>query len=121
MDGKLMLVSNVRDMTPTEVVQRNKSLADIVHGLKVLKLEIETATVFHRLPEGIKAHASICFLALILYRVMRQFLKLAGSAVQGEKIGNLNIPAVLYYRVKTTPRSTASPPFNLVRPKLWPR
>jgi hypothetical protein len=40
MDGKLLLVSNVRDMTPTEVVQRNKSLADIVRGLKVLKLEI---------------------------------------------------------------------------------
>ena len=74
-----MLVSNVRDMTPAEVVQRNKSLADIVRGFKVLKSESEIATVFHRLPEGIKAHASICFMALILYHVMRQFLMLAGS------------------------------------------
>ena len=30
---------------------------------------------------------------------------LATNAVQGEKIGNLNIPAVLEYRVKTTSKS----------------
>jgi len=34
--------------------------------------------VFHRLPERIKAHASLCFMALIVYRVMRQRLRLAG-------------------------------------------
>jgi hypothetical protein len=44
--------------------------------------EIEIAPVFHRLPERIEAHASICFKALILYRVMRQRLKLAGSDLQ---------------------------------------
>ncbi len=84
MDGKLMLVTNVRDMTPAEVVQRYKSLADIERGFKVLKSEIEIAPVFHRLPERIKAHASICFIALILYRVMRQRLKLAGSELSPE-------------------------------------
>ena len=43
-----------------------------------MKSEIEIAPVFHRLPERIRAHASICFMALILYRVMRQRLKAAG-------------------------------------------
>jgi transposase len=84
MDGKLMLITNVRDMTPAEVVHRYKSLADIERGFKVLKSEIEIAPVFHRLPERIKAHASICFMALILYRVMRQRLKLAGSDLSPE-------------------------------------
>ena len=84
MDGKLMLITNVRDLTPAEVVQRYKSLADIERGFKVLKSEIEIAPVFHRLPERIKAHASICFIALILYRVMRQRLKLAGSDLSPE-------------------------------------
>jgi transposase len=84
MDGKLMLITNVRDMTPLEVVHRYKSLADIERGFKVLKSEIEIAPVFHRLPERIKAHASICFMALILYRVMRQRLKLAGSELSPE-------------------------------------
>jgi len=84
MDGKLMLVTNVRDMPAAEVLARYKSLADIERGFKVLKSEIEIAPVFHRLPERIKAHASICFMALILYRVMRQRLKLAGSALSPE-------------------------------------
>lgn len=84
MDGKLMLITNVRDMAPLEVIRRYKSLADIERGFRVLKSEIEIAPVFHRLPERIKAHASICFMALILYRVMRQRLKLAGSELSPE-------------------------------------
>ncbi len=84
MDGKLMLVTNVQDMGPAEVVRRYKSLADIERGFKVLKSEIEIAPVFHRLPERIKAHAGICFMALILHRVMRQRLKLAGSELSPE-------------------------------------
>jgi len=85
MDGKLLLVTNVADLTPQEIVQRYKSLADIERGFKVLKSEIEIAPVFHRLPERIRAHASICFMALILYRVMRQRLKLAGHASSPER------------------------------------
>ena len=84
MDGKLMLVTNVQDMAAGEVVQRYKALADIERGFRVLKSEIEIAPVFHRLPERIQAHASICFMALILYRVMRQRLKLAGSDLSPE-------------------------------------
>ena len=40
MDGKLLLVTNVADLSPTEVVQRYKSLADIERGFHVLKSEI---------------------------------------------------------------------------------
>ena len=84
MDGKLMLVTNVKDMKADEVVRRYKSLADVERGFRVLKSEIEIAPVYHRLPERIRAHASICFMALILYRVMRQRLKRAGSDLSPE-------------------------------------
>ncbi|MBV8037237.1 IS1634 family transposase [Roseateles sp.] len=84
MDGKLLLVTNVVDLTPAQIVARYKSLADIERGFKVLKSEIEIAPVYHRLPERIRAHASICFMALILYRVMRQRLKLAGHHASPE-------------------------------------
>jgi len=84
MDGKLMLVTNVKDMQADEIVSRYKSLADIERGFRVLKSEIEIAPVYHRLSERIKAHASICFMALILYRVMRQRLKRAGSDLSPE-------------------------------------
>ena len=85
MDGKLLLVTNVVDLTPSEVVQRYKSLADIERGFRVLKSEIEIAPVYHRLPERVRAHAFVCFLALIVYRVMRQRLKLAKSDLSPQR------------------------------------
>ena len=85
MDGKLLLVTNVADLNPEEVVQRYKALADIERGFRVLKSEIEIAPVYHRLPERIRAHACVCFLALIIYRVMRQRLRLAKSELSPEK------------------------------------
>ena len=86
MDGKLLLVTNVVELDPAQIVDRYKSLADIERGFKVLKSEIEIAPVFHRLPERIRAHASICFMALILYRVMRQRLKAAGHVASPETV-----------------------------------
>ncbi len=78
-DGKLALLTNVRDFNSEEIVYRYKSLADIERGFRVLKSDLEIAPVYHRLPERIRAHALICFMALVLYRVMRMRLKANGS------------------------------------------
>ena len=80
-DGKLVLVTNVADLAASEIVTRYKNLADIERGFRVLKSDLEIAPVFHRLPDRIRAHALICFLALVLYRVMRMRLKASGSSV----------------------------------------
>ena len=74
MDGKLLLLTNTPELSAAEVVLRYKSLADIERGFRVLKSEIEIGPVHHRLPQRIRAHAAICFIALIMYRVMRQRL-----------------------------------------------
>lgn len=71
MDGKLLLVTNTPTLKPAEIVARYKSLADIERGFKILKSELEIGPCYHRLPERIRAHAAICFIALILYRMMR--------------------------------------------------
>ncbi len=84
MDGKLLLVTNAADLRPDEVVSRYKSLADIERGFRVLKSEIEIGPIYHRLPERIRAHATICFMALILYRVMRTRLR-ASSGLSPER------------------------------------
>jgi transposase len=76
LDGKLLLVTNTNSAA-TEVVQRYKSLADIERGFRVLKSDIEIGPVYHRLPQRIRAHALICFMALVLYRVMRMRLQKA--------------------------------------------
>ena len=85
MDGKLILVTNVPDLSPEELIVRYKALADIERGFRVLKSEIEIAPVFHRLPQRIRAHALICFLALVLYRVLRMRLKDRGNPNSPER------------------------------------
>ena len=85
MDGKLLLVTNTPDLSPEEVVKRYKSLADIERGFRVLKSEIEIGPVYHRLPTRIKAHAAICFMALILYRVMRMRLRGSDTPLSPER------------------------------------
>lgn len=85
MDGKLLLVTNADALTPEDVVARYKSLADIERGFKVLKSEIEIGPVYHRLPERIRAHASICFMALILHRIIRSRLRAAGTGLSPER------------------------------------
>ena len=74
-DGNLALLTNTSDLSPAETVKHYKALADIERGFRVLKSDIEIAPVHHRLPDRIRAHALICFLALVLYRVMRMRLK----------------------------------------------
>ena len=85
MDGKLLLVTNAVDLSSGEVVKRYKSLADIERGFRVLKSEIEIGPIHHRLPDRIRAHATICFVALILYRVMRSRLHAGGTAHSPER------------------------------------
>ena len=76
LDGKLLLVTNTA-CPAAEVVQRYKSMADIERGFRVLKSDIEIGPVYHRLPQRIRAHALVCFMALIVYRVMRMRLAAA--------------------------------------------
>jgi hypothetical protein len=79
-DGKLVLLTNVPEITPEDAVLKYKALGDIERGFRVLKSDIEIAPVHHRLPDRIRAHALICFLALVLYRVMRMRLKAKGHS-----------------------------------------
>jgi len=85
MDGKLLVVSNVADLKPEEIMTRYKSLADIERGFKVLKSELEIGPVYHRLPERIRAHACICFMALIVHRIMRQRLREGEAGISPER------------------------------------
>lgn len=60
---------------PQDIITRYKALADIERGFKVLKSEIAIGPVYYRLPKRIRAHALICFVALVFQRVMRTRLR----------------------------------------------
>ena len=75
LDGKLLLVTSINDASAAKIVERYRSLADIERGFRTLKSTLDIAPVHHRLPDRIRAHALICFLALLVYRVLRMRLK----------------------------------------------
>ena len=86
------IVQYIADQVPAKQLapangswERYKSLADIERGFRVLKSEIEIGPIYHRLPDRIHAHASICFMALILYRVMRSRLKDSNTKISPER------------------------------------
>ena len=54
-------------------------------GANMLKSEIEIEPIYHRLPDRIRAHAMICFIALIIYRVMRGRLHAGGTSHSPER------------------------------------
>ena len=117
MDGKLLLVTNSKDLTPEDTVTRYKALADIERGFRVLKSEIEIGPVFHRLPQRIKAHASLCFMALVLYRVMRQRLQAAGSDLSPERAIE-QLQRIQHHQVRIHPSAN---PVSANSAPIWTR
>ena len=75
----------MQDLSPAKVVTRYKSLADIKRGFKVLKPELKIGPVYHRLPDKIRTHAAICFMALILHRVIRSRLRASHTGPTPER------------------------------------
>ena len=81
LDGKLVLLTSLSESesSSAQTVLRYKALADIERGFRVLKSDIEIAPMHHRIELRIRAHALICFLALLMHRLLRLKLKRAES------------------------------------------
>jgi transposase len=98
-DGKLVLISNVVRLEPAMLIQRYKELADIERGFRILKGQLEIAPVHHRLPDRIRAHTLICFLAWVLQRLMRHRLRQHAAGVSPETVLE-RLREVQYHRVR---------------------
>ena len=86
LDGKLVLISNVPDLTPEQLVAQYKDLADIERGFRIMKNQLDLAPVYHRLPDRIRAHTFICFLALVIQRALRYRLHRSPLALSPEEL-----------------------------------
>jgi len=72
-----------------------------------LKSEIEIAPVFHRRADRIRAHALICFLALVLYRVLRMRLKDNNSPYTPERALEI-VRRIQFHQVTLHQKQSAS-------------
>lgn len=65
-DGKWVLVTNVKDVTPVEAGRYYQTLQTMERGFKDLKSLITLQPVFHYTERRIRAHVFVCFLALVV-------------------------------------------------------
>jgi DDE family transposase len=69
-DGKFLLSSSDDSLTAEEIALGYKQLIEVERGWRTLKHTLELRPVYHRKQERIRAHVLLCFLALLLTRVI---------------------------------------------------
>ncbi|MHB1065800.1 MAG: IS1634 family transposase [Candidatus Nanopelagicales bacterium] len=69
LDGKFLLSCTDDNVTAADAARLFKGLLDVERGFRDLKQVLEVRPVYHRKEERIRAHVTLCFLALVLIRV----------------------------------------------------
>jgi transposase len=73
------------DLNQTAVAAYQKTLADIERGFQVLNDELEIGPIYHRVPKFIQANVTICFIALIIQRIILHKLKVARTLMSPQQ------------------------------------
>lgn len=69
-DGKFLLSSSDDSLAAEEIALGYKQLIEVERGWRTLKHTLDLRPVYHRKDERIRAHVLLCFLALLLTRVL---------------------------------------------------
>jgi len=72
LDGKYLLSTTDPSLSAEDVALGYKQLQDVERGFRTLKHTLDLRPIFHRLPERITAHVLLCWLALLLVRVIER-------------------------------------------------
>jgi len=72
LDGKYLLSTTDPSLTAEEVALGYRQLLEVERAFRTLKHTLELRLLYHRLPERIRAHVLLCWLALLLVRVMER-------------------------------------------------
>jgi transposase len=85
-DGKLLLETTNKTLSPAEVVHQYKELQDIERCFRTLKSSLDIRPVYHWVDRRIRAHIFICVMALQLHRLMRTRLHQAKIFTSPERV-----------------------------------
>ena len=70
LDGKYLVVTSDDTLSPEDVALGYKQLAEVERAWRDVKSELELRPMYHRKTDRIKAHVLLCWLALLLVRVV---------------------------------------------------
>ena len=70
LDGKYLLRCSDPKMSATDIALGYKQLLEVERGWRDMKTRLELRPVYHRLEDRIRAHVLLCWLALLLIRII---------------------------------------------------
>ena len=70
LDGKYLLSTSDDSLTAEEVALGYKQLLEVERAFRTLKTTLELRPVYHRKDERIRSHVTLCWLALLLVRLI---------------------------------------------------
>lgn len=88
-DGLHGVITNVTDLTPSEILTRYRGLWQIEESFRISKHDLKMRPIHHWTPDRIRAHISICFMAYALarqamYRTARQNQPMSFEQIRNE-------------------------------------
>jgi hypothetical protein len=109
LDGKFLLSSSDDALPAADMARLYKSLLEVEASWRDLKQVLELRPVYHRKEQRIRAHVTLCFLALMLVRVVERSTDDTWSNVRRElermHLGEFSGAAGrVVQRTETTPR-----------------
>ncbi|MGO9853791.1 MAG: IS1634 family transposase [Acidimicrobiales bacterium] len=109
LDGKFLLSSSDDGLGASDMARLYKSLLEVEASWRDLKQVIELRPVYHRKGDRIRAHVTLCFLALMLVRVIERATGDTWNNVRRElermHLGEFTGPVGhVVQRTETTPR-----------------
>jgi hypothetical protein len=109
LDGKFLLSSSDDALSAPDMARLYKSLLEVEAAWRDLKQVLELRPIYHRKEDRIRAHVTLCFLALMLVRVVEQSTGDTWRNIRRElermHLGEFAGPAGrVVQRTETTPR-----------------
>ena len=90
--GYYQIVTSELEMGDREVIEKYHGLTQIEDQFREMKGTLETRPVFVQTPEHIKAHLTVCFMALTMIRIIQRKTRLAAKAARDGSGWSYGIP-----------------------------
>lgn len=88
-DGLHGIITNTKELSDAEAKDHYHKLWQIEESFRISKHDLSIRPIYHWMPQRIKAHIAICFMALVClrhleYRVKTQYEKLSPEVIRNE-------------------------------------
>jgi hypothetical protein len=108
LDGKYLLRSNDPHLSAEDIALGYKQLLEVERGWRDMKQILDLRPVHHRLEDRIRAHVILCWLALLLIRIIETHTSETWNGIRRElqrlHVGYFTGPAGTYHQTtETTP------------------